>query len=70
MLLYMPQVRAGQQVIIDWRIGQHDDMTILRGTGLLFRWSDSIEHNLIEMSDPLSVRDCSFVRENNIGKVK
>ena len=59
---------------IEWVIGSHDDITVTEGTGLIFRWSGSVNHNVIEMSSARSVAaGCSFVKEakinRDIGKV-
>ena len=65
----MIQVSVGAEVEIEWVIGNHDDITITEGTGLLFCWSGSVLHDIIEMSSPQSVADCSYVKDQDIGKV-
>lgn len=58
--------------MINWRIGEHRDVTIAEGTGLLFHWDDSIPHNVFEMSTAItSQEECQFVGDTSdkLGKV-
>ena len=56
--------------MINWRIGQHDDINVTMGTGLLFKWNGPL-HNVIEMSSPSSVLpNCPFVRNQRNGMVR
>lgn len=60
--------------MITWTIDQtYSEVTITEGTGLLFQWSGSTHHNLIEMSSPQSTSsDCTFVSSDAaaLGKVR
>lgn len=58
--------------MIDWKIGDHQDITINQDGGVFFKWNDAIPHNVIEMSSAESVSElCTFVDNNadNLGKV-
>ena len=57
--------------MIDWHIGEHQDVTITEGSGLSFKWEGSIPHNVIEMTSKESVTsDCLFVSSATVtGKV-
>ena len=56
------QVTVGTEMVIEWELGSHDDITVTEGTGLVFRWSGPVAHNVLEMSSERSVTDCPFVK--------
>ena len=66
------QIQAVDVEVINWHIGEHRDLMISEGTGLLFRWDDSVPHNLFEMSTAIaSAEDCQFAGDlaDELGKV-
>jgi len=67
------QVKVGTEQVINWRLGvNYSDVTINTGMGIVFRWDDSVAHNLIEMTSCDAVTDCNFVGDNSVllGKVE
>ena len=53
-------------------IGDHQDVTIEEGGGIVFKWNGVVSHNVIEMTSPESVsEECTFVSDQatNLGKV-
>ena len=67
------QVKVGTEQVINWRLGvNYNDVTIKTGMGVVFRWDDSVAHNLIEMTSRDAVTDCNFVGDNSVllGKVE
>ena len=47
---------------IDWRLGvEYSNVTITKGTGLLFSWSGTVKHNLVEMMSESSISHCTHV---------
>ena len=62
----------GTEHVINWRLGvNYNNITVIIGTGIVFRWDGSIAHNLIEMTSHDAVTDCKFVGDNSValGKV-
>lgn len=61
-LLVVQQISVGNTVKIDWRLGvDYSNLTISEGTGLLFSWSGTVKHNLVEMMSESSVSHCMNV---------
>ena len=67
------QVNVGDVVVIDWKVGEHNDINITEGGGVVFKWNDVVPHNVIEMTSKESVSEtCAYVGENAsaLGKVR
>ena len=59
-------------MVINWQLGNHADVTLTEGGGLLFQWNGPIPHNVIEMTSKESITDqCLFVGSTSqqLGKV-
>ena len=59
--------------MVAWTVDhEYPQISIREGSGLLFKWSGSTPHDLVEMSSPLSTfPDCTFVGSSahSLGKV-
>ncbi len=55
-------------------MGSYSDITVPRGTGLLFQWNGAVIHDLVEMKTAIqSAEDCSLGvadARNDIGLVR
>ena len=67
------QVKAGEIQVVMWTVDhEYPQISIREGSGLLFKWSGSTPHDLVEMSSPQSTSpDCTFVGSSahSLGKV-
>jgi uncharacterized cupredoxin-like copper-binding protein len=67
------KVTVGQVQVITWTTDQsYSQISIPEGSGLLFQWSGSAPHDLVEMASPESTsQDCAFVGSTavSLGKV-